>query len=191
MALLQQTQPPRPLHAGASSVAADTFEFVEAPSSREVPSIALVLAAGAWLWLTAWVSRLLVPLFGHSLLDDSLSVVDLLVQGHAFALVALGTLLTIGLTRPRAEADEPVRARPFLAATIGGLAAWAFAQGFWFEPVSATALGVLAASHTVEAVMLGSMIGSLARKPVVAMVLGATFQFAVLGLATLALFLAG
>ncbi|MEM6927390.1 MAG: hypothetical protein AAF602_10695 [Myxococcota bacterium] len=160
----------------------------ERPS--EVPDIALVFAMGMWLWLTAWVSRLLVPLFGLSLWSEGPWVLDLWVEGHAFALAAAALVLGVGVVRPRVSADVRVSRGSFLAAALGGFGAWVIVQGLLFEPI-ATLEGALAgpilASHVVEAVMLGSLFASVARRPGAAFALGAGFQLVVLGITSLGL----
>jgi len=184
----------RPVSASARANAAISAEATaEASSRREVPSVALPLAMGMWLWLTAWVSRLLVPLLGQSLIGGPQPVLELLVQGHVFAIVALVAVIGVGWAGLRTSADEPVQLAPFAAATVGGLGGWFVGQTVLFGSLLAlpgATAAVLVASHAVEAVMLGSLIASLARRPVLAMGLGVGAQAAVLGLAWLALTLA-
>lgn len=192
MSLLEQTA--RPAAATAARAAAAQSTTVEAPPDpQEVPAIALVLATGMWMWLTGWVGRLLVPLFGLTLFEGPLSVLELWVQGHAYGLVALTTLAGLFAVSPRVSAGTPVRTVPFLAAALGGMGAWALGQSLWFDPLVALPLSVvlpLAVSHAVEAVMLGSLFASLSRRPLVALALGAGFQLAVLALARIGLSLA-
>ncbi|MEO0600105.1 MAG: hypothetical protein AAF211_01645 [Myxococcota bacterium] len=187
MSVLEQSRRPSPRSVSSESAAA---EVGASAAPREVPDIALVFAIGMWLWLTAWVSRLLVPLFGLSLWSEGPWVLDLWVEGHAFALASAALVLGVGVTRPRVSADVPVSRGRFLAATVGGFGAWALVQGLLFEPIVTlpwSVAGPILASHVVEAVMLGSLFASVARRPAAAFALGAGFQLAVLGITSLGL----
>lgn len=162
-----------------------------APAPQTVNGLALCFASGMWLWLTAWVGRLLVPLLGLSFVGAGSDVLEHWVQGHAFALVALVVVMGVGVLQPTTSASDAVRPAPFLAAAGGGWLAWMVAQALWFPPLTAGAWVAIGLARTVEVVMLGSMFASLARRPGVALALGAGFQLAVLALARLAFLIVG
>lgn len=143
------------------------------------------LAAVAWLWGVFALCYVLVPALLWIVRGDfgGLST----APGFAPAFVA-GSVLTafyVLIERPTVRrGGEPV-----VAATLGGLVAWAVAmQALRHVFVPLTALGpvdagILLAQNVLEMGLLGAMWASFARRPGLAFALGAAFQFLIIGIA--------